>query len=150
MDESMLVTEVDPYYFHDAPWEPRYWPSREECKDLIVTWPKTRSLESYLTELDRALSLGQAINFRVSRLPSDVGFLDWMERPHRCYMVHDGAVRGYNNIIGLDHIGDNKVFDPVSGKALAAGNYIMRDPLWHPVEERKMHGFQGWRYYSYK
>lgn len=151
MDDSMLMTEIDPYYFcDDDPMEPKYKPNKERCKDLVATWPKSRTLESYLTELDRAQGLGECINFRVSKLPSKVGFLDWIGRPHRCYMVYDGWVRGYNNIIGLDRLGDNTVFDPISGDALPSGNYIMRAPLWHPVEKKKMHGFQGWRYYSYE
>lgn len=150
MDNNMLVTEVDPYYFCDEFGESVNMPDKTNWKDLLITWPKTRPLESYLEELDRARRLGHAINFRVSKLPAKESYLDWIGRPHRCYVVYNGWVRGYNNIIGLDHLGDNVVFDPISGEPYPEGNYIIRDPLWHPVEKKKKYGFQGWRYYSYE
>lgn len=113
--------------------------------DLIITWPKSRPLKSYLEELARAKAGGLVINYRVAR-PPVVGFGDWCGRPHRCYAVHDGAVRGYNEILYVTHREEGDVTDPTTGQSWPAGDYIVRDPEWHPVEPVPMQGFRGFRY----
>jgi hypothetical protein len=117
--------------------------------DLIATWPKTRSLQSYLDELQKASANGLLINYRVAKLPR-MGFLDWMGRPHRCYMIYNGVVRGYNEIIGLDAYDEGEVLDPITGDFWPAGNYIVRNPEWHPVAPIAKKSFVGWRYFEYE
>lgn len=137
------------------------WPSGEPIpaeetrgkRDIVVTWPKTRSLQSYLDELERAEELGLRINYRVARLPR------WSEETlnldslaARCYVVHDGAIRGWNDIITAEWYEDNEV-SRVENDAWAgfwpAGWYVVRDPHWYPIDPIvSMKGFQGWRWYD--
>lgn len=120
--------------------------------DIVVTWPKTRTLDSYLTELKNAARSRQLINYRVARRPSwDFGAL--RDRNARCYMVHDGAIRGYNYIQYVTWRGPNEV-SRVANDAWAGfwpeGWYIVRSPIW--CEEKEpilMKGFQGWRWYTH-
>lgn len=117
--------------------------------DIVATWPKTRSLESYVRELEEAAALGFLINFRVANLPS------WSDEIlnecyPRCYMVHDGYVRGYNYIKEARYHPENTV-SRVKNDAWAgfwpAGKYIVRYPEWHEIEPIPMKGFQGWCWY---
>jgi hypothetical protein len=114
-------------------------------RDIVATWPKSRPLSSYLDELLRAYRLGLQINYRVARLPH-LPFAAWEERPGRCYMVHDGAVRGYNEIDRFTHRSD--VRDPITNLFMPPGFYIVRDPRWHPIDPIPMAGFQGWRWFD--
>lgn len=118
--------------------------------DIVATWPKKRPLQSYLDALAAAEASGQTINFRVAILPKwDLRAL--ADRPDRhtprCYMVHDGAVRGYNEISCATERGDNEVVNPEGGY-WPAGRYVVRDPAWHAIEPMPMRGFQGWRWVS--
>lgn len=113
--------------------------------DLIVTWPKSRPLSSYLRELERAQRSGQVINYRVRHQPR-ISPSAWRGRGPRCYMVHDGAIRGYNKIRCLTFREDHEVVDPITGNFWPRGWYIVRDPGWHEVEPVPMRGFRGFRY----
>lgn len=110
-------------------------------QDLVVTWPKSKSLDAYLKELERAVSERLEINFRVPTKPHLT--------PARCYIVHSGYVRGYNLIRKIEWRGEREVAR-VESDAFAgfwpAGYYIVRDPLWHPITPIPMRGFQGYRY----
>lgn len=119
--------------------------------DVVVTWPKTRPLQSYLDELRRAEELNLLINYRVAREPSwEFGAL--ADRRARCYVVHDGAVRGYNEILCVAEYGEREV-SRVENDAWAgfwpAGTYLVRNPHWCPIDPVvPMRGFQGWRWYE--
>jgi hypothetical protein len=108
--------------------------------DLVLTWPKSRSLDSYLTELEKAVKEDKAICYRVTRLPRKA------ESGARVYMVHDGFVRGFSELIAAERV-NHTIRNPHNGMMLAPGNYIVRRAEWHsmirPVE---MAGFQGFRY----
>lgn len=120
--------------------------------DIVATWPKTRSLESYLEELEKASALGLDINFRVPSWPRWT-FESLRVRPAYCYMVHDGAIRGYNIIKYATFYEDREVAR-VENDSFAGfwpkGKYIVRNPKWHPVEPIAMKGFQGWRWFNYE
>lgn len=113
--------------------------------DVIVTWPQTKALSTYLQELEHAVELGLEINFRVPAPPK----LDSVER---CYIVHSGYVRGWNPIRSITKRGEREVARVVSDAFSGwwpAGWYIVRDPAWHPIEPLiPMRGFQGWRYFE--
>lgn len=123
--------------------------------DIVVTWPKTRPLQSYLDELERAERDLLVINYRVARPPRWKD-LNALEREPRCYMVHDGFIRGYNEIRYVTEWGEGVVsrtsYDEDGMGAWAgfwpAGWYVVRDPHWYPVEPVPMRGFQGWRWYG--
>lgn len=109
--------------------------------DIVVTWPKTKPLEGYLAELKRAEREGLVINFRVARLPPfPVGAFDYGAVRPRCYMVHDGAVRGWLLVIDAGYREDGVV------EGWPAGNYVIREPIWTPIRPVSMRGFQGWRW----
>ncbi len=109
--------------------------------DIIITWPSTRPLESYITQILAAGAAGQKhINFRVSRLPK------YADKGDRCYVVHSGFVRGYNPIVECRPVEDNIVLDPLTDEFWPAGNYIVRRPAWFPITPIPHKGFQGFRY----
>jgi hypothetical protein len=106
--------------------------------DIAVTWPRSRELQSYLDELARAERDGEWINFRVPFAPK--------RDPERCYMVHDGFMRGWTAVKTVVRRGDREVRDP-SGGWWPAGWYIVRDPEWHPLAEPvEMRGFRGFKW----
>lgn len=106
--------------------------------DIILTWPKSRSLESYLREVRRAHSEGLVVNFRVRHAPD-------VTEGDRCYMVHDGVVRGWMKILGVQE--SSRVIDPITQRSMS-GLFVVREPLWHPMDPplRRMPGFRGYRY----
>lgn len=109
--------------------------------DLVVTWPKSKPLETYLAELEKAVTDRLQINFRVPSRPAPV---------ERCYMVYDGEVRGWNRVLSVEHRGEREV-TRVESDAFAgfwpAGWYVVRDPAWTAVTTpMAMKGFQGYRY----
>lgn len=108
---------------------------------IVVTWPKSRPLASYVAELKKAEEAGLTINFRVANYPA-VPF------GARCYHVHDGYVRGWVTTLGFEHREYGEVTDPVTGASWPSGKYIVRKPDWHPVDPTPMKGFQGWRYFD--
>lgn len=113
--------------------------------DIVVTWPKTRSLKSYLEQCEKASEEGRYINYHVASIPQrDIGV--------RCYVVHDGYVRGWQKIKTWTWKGERgEVVDPITGESWRPGWYIVRDPEWHALVDGRlpeMAGFQGWRYFD--
>lgn len=109
--------------------------------DIVVTWPKSRGLGSYLSELARAQREGELAYFRV------------MARPHvdegdRCFHVHDGKVHGWLRVLGVREMGADAPVDTVTDQRFRPGIYIERDPHWRPLAfPIEMRGFQGFRYW---
>lgn len=108
---------------------------------IVVTWPKRRPLNSYLDEVDRASREAKTIHFRVPSLPT-------IPYGAPCYMVHDGAIRGWMRTLGFSD-GTN-VIDPITGNSWPKGHYVVRWPLWHPVVPIPFKGFRGYRYFDRK
>lgn len=119
-------------------------------RDIVVTWPKrTKSLAAYLDELARARHEGLVINFRVANPPrwpdlhedhEASGFDYGIPRP-RCFMVYDGFVRGWLEVLWVCERRAGEV------AGWPAGWYIVRDPEWHLIDPLvPMSGFQGWRW----
>lgn len=122
-----------------------------QSRDIILTWPKTKSLIAYRAELAAAAARSHVINYRVAHLPvwedavEDHGFRSWpygTPRP-RCYMVHTGYVRGWMQIIGTCWREDGEV------EGWPSGWYIVRSPEWHyDLSRPPMESFRGWRWYA--
>lgn len=108
---------------------------------LMVTWPKSRTLESYLEQLRLANTRCELVNFRIPTLPSRVG-----SAPLRCYMVHDGFIRGYTWVKEINWLEDGEVKDVVTGGYWPEGYYIVRYPAWYSIVPERQKGFQGYRY----
>lgn len=115
-------------------------------RDLILTWPKSRPLDSYLRELKQAERNGEVINFRVASPPKIAEGQRW----GYCYMVHDGYVRGWMQIIDVVHRGPgevNRVASDDRSGSWPEGWYVVREPIWHPMNKPvPMPGFRGFRY----
>lgn len=110
--------------------------------DIVVTWPKSRSLQSYLDELQKAQKTGKHILFRVGRMPRRVRAGD------RCYMVHTGYVRGWVRVTDLHFPQEGQPpINPITGERMREGAYIVRSPIWRFLQEQPpVSGFQGVRY----
>lgn len=117
--------------------------------DIILTWPKGRALASYLLELRKAEAEALNINYRIARPPRQPFVYYGDDRAARCYMVHDGMIRGYNEIIDVVERGGREV----RGVAERAdewwppGWYVVRDPKWYSIAPIEMAGFRGFRYW---
>lgn len=107
--------------------------------NIIITWPKTRPLRSYVEECAEAERRGLHINFRVPTKPE-------VTMGDRCYVVYSGFIHGYHKIVAALERDD--VIDPISGETMRAGIYIVRNALYFPNmgKQHGMRGFQGWRY----
>jgi hypothetical protein len=119
-------------------------------RDIVITWPKTKPLDSYLDELAAAVQRDALINYRVGRLPRwqearetidglQYWDVDSDDRP-RSFMVHEGQVRGWCWIVGAGWREDGEV------EGWPAGWYVVRDPFFIPIPPQPMRGFQGWRW----
>lgn len=113
-------------------------------RDIIVTWPKSRTFASYIAEVHNAERDGLVLNFRVRTRPGGM--------PERCYMVHDGAVRGWLPMHAIVFHEEGAVArvksDPIPG-GWPAGWYLVRLPNWHDLEPvYPMAGFRGYRYFD--
>lgn len=111
--------------------------------DIVITWPRSRTLEDYLEQLALAAERGDEINFRVPTLP--------LKRLRHCYAVHDGAVRGWSQVLDACYRGPSEVSivtNDTWGGFWPEGNYIVRSPHWHAIDPIPMKSFQGWRYFE--
>lgn len=111
--------------------------------DLIITWPKTRPLQSYLDECAKAAREGLLINYRVRFPPVRLD----LAADARAYVVYDGAIRGWQLLDSVRFRADGEV-QGVAGEQWPEGWYIVRHPEWHPCAETPAMGFQGWRYHT--
>lgn len=122
----------------------------EYGRDFIVTWPKSRPLGSYLDELRKAEAAGQQINYRLPSRPAIDSLVHPTGRRIRCYMLYDSLIRGFNNIqaIAYREVGEvARVRSDAMSGYWPAGNYLVRSPVWHPVEPIEMRGFRGYRFW---
>lgn len=110
--------------------------------DIVVTWPKSRSLQSYIDELERAALEKKLILYRVGGMPRRLMAGD------RCYMVHSSQVRGWVEVYDLRFPNEGQPpIDPITGERMGEGAYIVRSPIWNRlVQPIPMEGFQGVRY----
>lgn len=108
--------------------------------DIIVTWPKSRTLSSYLFELEHAELCDEVIGYKVR-------YKARVEKGDRCYMVHDGAIRGWTEIHGVEW-GD-EFWNPHKQSYMGIGWFVVRSPVWHPLADPlPMKGFRGFRYFE--
>lgn len=113
----------------------------ESSSSWVITIPKTVSWDSYQRELDVVKDGSQVMNYRVR------GFPNGMKKGDRCYLVHDGAVRGWMAIVGLEEHGSPWRCS-TTGQEWPAGKYIQRSGPFHKVDGPKMTGFRGVRKYN--
>lgn len=106
-----------------------------EKKDIMITLPKTIAWSDYLMELAEA-EKGAIINFKVPFFPKNC-------TGGKCYIIHDGNVKGWMNITGTSE----KEFQCETTGKMWSGKFIERSGKFNEMTHVvKMKGFQGWRY----
>lgn len=109
-------------------------------RDWVVTIPKTIPWKDYQAELAAVADHSQVMNYRTRFFPKG------MVAGDRCYLVHDGRVRGWMGIVGLvDAVLPWRC--TTTGKTWPAGKYIQRSGPFHKVDGPDMVGFRGVRKY---
>jgi len=107
-------------------------------KSWILTVPKTMDWDEYQRELDAVADGRMTLNYRVSYFPKGMAVDD------RCYIVHDGRVRGWMKVVGLNDSPSDWTC-ATTGLRWPAGKYIQRSGPFHPVDGPAMTGFRGVR-----
>jgi hypothetical protein len=108
----------------------------KEPRDIIITIPKSIKWSDYQKEL-QAAEAGEIMNFKVNNFPkTKVG--------KKCYVLHDGSIKGYMVISGLSE----KDFTCTTTGKEWAGKFIERTGKFIPITPVPMKGFQGFRYYQ--
>lgn len=106
---------------------------------IIITLPLTEQWSDYGKEIDKVKNYSQVMNFKVPFFPKGVNKGD------KCYVVHDGIVRGWMEIVGMEE----KEFTCTTTNKKWIGKFIMRSGPFHYLDKIiKMKGFQGFRYFS--
>ena len=106
--------------------------------DWVLTIPKTISWSDYERELATVADGSQVMNYSTRYIPQG------MSKGDRCYLVHDGQVRGWMEIVGVEDRKDPWVCT-TTGRTWPAGKYIQRSGPFHKVEGPEMTGFRGVR-----
>lgn len=110
-------------------------------QDWAVTIPKTTSWDSYQRELATVADGSQVMNYKTRYIPKE------MKKGDRCFIVHDGRVRGWMKITGLEDR-DKPWVCSTTGKTWPPGKYIQRSGAFHKVDGPPMTGFRGIRKFN--
>lgn len=114
----------------------KYLKPIQEPNDIIITIPKSINWKDYQQELNAAAN-GEVMNFKVNSFPNTaIG--------KRCYVVHDGEIKGYMIISGMSE----KSFTCTTTGKEWKGKFIERTGKFYKIDSIKMKGFQGYRYFK--
>jgi len=104
----------------------------------VVTIPKTTPWDEYRRELAAVeADPHMTLNFRVPHFPREMKVGD------RCYVVWNGRIRGWMEIVGLDEF-DRGWTCEVTGREWPPGKYIQRKGKFHHLNHQpEMTGFRG-------
>ena len=95
-----------------------------------------KEMQKTKKELDKVKGGEEIINFKVNNFPKiNVGC--------KCYLVHDGFIRGWMEVVGLS---EKEFTCSTTGKKWV-GKFIERSGPFHNIDPILMKGFQGFRYY---
>ncbi|MEK6829560.1 MAG: hypothetical protein AABY15_05570 [Nanoarchaeota archaeon] len=104
--------------------------------DIIITIPKSISWEEYKKELNAVADGSQVMNFKVNHFPKT-------KKGNKCYVLHNGTIQGWMEIVGLS---EEDFVCTTTGKSWK-GKFIQRSGPFHKIEPIPMKGFQGFRYF---
>ena len=107
----------------------------DNYNDVIITLPKTVKWEDYEKELETIKDGTQVMNFKVNHLPKT-------KEGCKCYLVHDGYIRGWMTIVGLV---EDDFTCTTTGKEWS-GKFIQRAGQFNYIDPIPMKGFRGFRY----
>lgn len=109
--------------------------------DWVLTIPKTTKWSEYEKELAAVADGNSVLNYKTRYIPKG------MSEGDRCFLVHDGQVRGWMPIVGI--IERKEGFQCLTTKKWwPAGKYIQRSGKFTKVDGPKMKGFRGIRKYE--
>ena len=104
-------------------------------KDIIITLPRDIKWSEYEKELAAVKDYSNVLNFKVNHFPkTEIG--------SKCYLVHQGNILGWMEIVGLS---ENEFTCEITGKKWA-GKFIQRSGPFNKIQPIPMKGFQGFRY----
>lgn len=113
-------------------------------KHIVTTIPKSKYATLEECELALSTTDGEDGGFwliNTSHLP--VFFKDGYKDDMVCYMVYDGYIRGYFNIVDVSLSENYRKLHRI-GKRRTTKCIVMAN--WHPIKPVESIGFQGWRY----
>lgn len=111
------------------------------AKSWMVTVPKKTKWEEYQKELDAVSDKTEEMRYKTRYFPKDMSVGD------RCYIVHDGQVRGWMEITDL--LDEPEGFTcTTTGKEWPPGKYIVRSGTFHEEDGPEIGGFRGVREYT--
>jgi len=113
----------------------------KERQDWAITVPKDVNWEDYQEELIEVEDGSSVMNYR---LP----FNCKANSGDRCFVVHNGKVRGWQEIVGVEHHPAGFTCS-TTGKQWPAGFYLQRSGKFHPVDGPEMKGFRGIRRFKW-
>jgi len=105
-------------------------------KDIVITLPAKVEWVDYVKELDMVENNGGTLNFKVSKFPKDA------HAGNKCYVVHQGFIRGYMYISGFS---EKKFMCEITHEKWV-GKFIERTGKFYYTKPEPMKGFQGFRY----
>ena len=106
-------------------------------RDIIVTIPKSIKWDDYKKELKAVEDGSQIMNFKVAAFPkTSIG--------SKCYLLYDGYIRGWMNIVGMEEKSFTCSIKGIDWK----GKFIERSGKFNEIEPIRMNGFQGFRYFN--
>lgn len=118
-----------------------YIKESESEKVIVITVPKTVDWKDYMREISKVEDWKEQMNYKLPTLP--VGVKN--KTIDRCYVVHDGKVRGWMKITGCQNISKGFICTTTE-KNWGPGNYLFRSGPFHPVDKDiLMKGFMGYK-----
>jgi len=108
-------------------------------RSLIVTLPSSVNWADYERELRKVANYKHVLNFKVHNFPKGIHEGD------KCYVVHDGFVKGWMEIVGFSE----EPFTCSTTNKQWCGKFIQRSGPFHYLKETIPYkGFQGFRYFD--
>lgn len=108
--------------------------------DWLITVPKTIDWDDYCKEMRLVEDDSHVMNYRVHYFPQE------MQAGDRCFICHEGKVRGWMRIVGMENARTAWKCS-TTGRPWPAGKYIQRSGPFHEVDGPKITGFRGIRKY---
>lgn len=106
---------------------------------IIVTLPAKEQWEEYENELSKVKDYKNVLNFKVHNFPKGI------KKGDKCYIVHNGLIKGWMEIVGFSE----KEFNCSTTNKKWKGKFIERSGPFHYLTEKiPMKGFQGFRYFN--
>lgn len=112
----------------------------DKTKDaIIITLPSSIKWEDYTRELNAVKDYNRTLNFKVHNFPKGI------KKGDKCYLVHQGFIKGWMEIVGFSE----KDFNCETTGKQWKGKFIERSgPFHYLTQPLPMTGFQGFRYFN--